>query len=1052
MADNIIDSLQIEVTSTTKDALTGLTKIKNSLQKLSEMSHAVAQINNSGISKLKEMAGSLRTLAEAGSNPGLSAAVSELRKLSQLNFSKLTSGSEQIDKLSQSIRELRTTNTSPVTGGVTGGTVAIQASTEIEETKARLVSLKTVGSQVWSIIKSGAGSFFGYLKTVGSGAIWLINRGLKTMISGFGLAAKGVWKLVSGIGSLIKMGWKKLTNSISEVSKKLSRLPKAFARVAMYAAFRAIIRQITEALQEGTNNLYQYSKALGGEFASSMDKIATSMQYFKNSVGAMVAPLINALAPAIEYVTDKIVQLLNYLNQLFAKITGASTWTKAVKVQTEYAESATEAAEAAKSLTAGFDELNVLSDSSSSSDSNTPDYGSMFEEVPLDSNFASWVDDIKAMIDAGDWSGLGTYLGEKINGLVDAIDWAGWGTKLGKGIQAGFEFTYAFLDTINFDKIGSSIATLLNHAMYEIDFSLVGATLMKKWTIIVDTVYGFVTTLDWGKVGQAVGDGLNGALAELDFAKAVNTAQTGILGLLTSLRVAIKTFDWAGLGAEIAEGINDINWVELLSSAAGTLSDAVVGCLEGISELIYELDWAKLGDDIWNSLVGIVESIDWNGIIDLLFEGLGAAIGGISLRLVNLCEEIGNAFLDSLSYFDPFIEEAGGDVMQGLLDGMWAGICDIGNWIVEHIFDPFIEGFKDAFGIASPSKEMKPLGEYIVQGLLEGITSVWSSITGFFSEKLENIKQTISTAWSNVKTTTSEKWKEIKSDLSQKWSDIQTKASETWDSIKSTASETWSNIETTASTKWSEIKTTVGNKWSEMKKSASETWNDIKTSASSTWSDISSKASTDWSDICSDVSSKWSNLETSASDTFESVKSTISGVWDDISEKITSVASSIWDTLSGWWDDIKGLFSGLGEYLGDVKETVSGAWNTVSNVASNIGDAIANGVGNVLDWVSGIDLFAGGGYPDQGQLFIARESGAELVGSIGGRTAVANNDQIVEGIYQGVLAAMQDSGSGNGDATSFHIYIDGKEITAAVERRQSERGATIYKGGVLNGI
>ncbi len=40
-----------------------------------------------------------------------------------------------------------------------------------------------------------------------------------------------------------------------------------------------------------------------------------------------------------------------------------------------------------------------------------------------------------------------------------------------------------------------------------------------------------------------------------------------------------------------------------------------------------------------------------------------------------------------------------------------------------------------------------------------------------------------------------------------------------------------------------------------------------------------------------------------------------------------------------------------------------------------------------------------------GQLFIAREAGAEMVGSIGGRTAVANNDQIVEGIYQGVAAA-----------------------------------------------
>jgi hypothetical protein len=51
--------------------------------------------------------------------------------------------------------------------------------------------------------------------------------------------------------------------------------------------------------------------------------------------------------------------------------------------------------------------------------------------------------------------------------------------------------------------------------------------------------------------------------------------------------------------------------------------------------------------------------------------------------------------------------------------------------------------------------------------------------------------------------------------------------------------------------------------------------------------------------------------------------------------------------------------------------------------------------------------FADGGFPDAGQLFIAREAGAEMVGSMGGHTAVANNDQIVEGIREGVEAAME---------------------------------------------
>ena len=52
-----------------------------------------------------------------------------------------------------------------------------------------------------------------------------------------------------------------------------------------------------------------------------------------------------------------------------------------------------------------------------------------------------------------------------------------------------------------------------------------------------------------------------------------------------------------------------------------------------------------------------------------------------------------------------------------------------------------------------------------------------------------------------------------------------------------------------------------------------------------------------------------------------------------------------------------------------------------------------------------VDWYATGGFPDPGSLFFAGEAGPELVGTMGGRTAVANNDQIVEGIRQGVSDA-----------------------------------------------
>ena len=103
-----------------------------------------------------------------------------------------------------------------------------------------------------------------------------------------------------------------------------------------------------------------------------------------------------------------------------------------------------------------------------------------------------------------------------------------------------------------------------------------------------------------------------------------------------------------------------------------------------------------------------------------------------------------------------------------------------------------------------------------------------------------------------------------------------------------------------------------------------------------------------------------------------------------------------------------------------------------------------------------IQRFAEGGYPNTGELFVARENGIpEMVGSIGGRTAVANNDQITVGIREAVVEGMLsiadifDRSNGNFDVK---VYLDGKQITAAVEKRQRERGATIYPGGVLSGV
>lgn len=105
-------------------------------------------------------------------------------------------------------------------------------------------------------------------------------------------------------------------------------------------------------------------------------------------------------------------------------------------------------------------------------------------------------------------------------------------------------------------------------------------------------------------------------------------------------------------------------------------------------------------------------------------------------------------------------------------------------------------------------------------------------------------------------------------------------------------------------------------------------------------------------------------------------------------------------------------------FTGDIPGAILSALGAVGNVAGDIFGWVGDAVGGVVDWVGdavggvvdffkGIFGFASGGFPDAGQLFIAREAGAEMVGSLGGHAAVANNDQIVEGIREGVEAAME---------------------------------------------
>lgn len=108
---------------------------------------------------------------------------------------------------------------------------------------------------------------------------------------------------------------------------------------------------------------------------------------------------------------------------------------------------------------------------------------------------------------------------------------------------------------------------------------------------------------------------------------------------------------------------------------------------------------------------------------------------------------------------------------------------------------------------------------------------------------------------------------------------------------------------------------------------------------------------------------------------------------------------------------------------------------TVNESANGISFAarIMNFVGKILR-IGSVLPFADGGFPEEGQLFIARENGAELVGTMGGRTAVANNQEITEGIRAAVYDAMVASNASGDRDVSVKVYLDSREIKAGQQR------------------
>lgn len=977
------------------------------------------------------------------------------------------------------------------------------------------------------------------------------------LISGLNLARRALGPLVAALGSALsvlgkfakQMGVAATASAASlfpirqiasvlkrtflpNMEKSTSGLVKfasSLKRILLYRTVRKLLSEIAKAFKEGTQNVYQYSKIVGTDLAGSLDKIATSFSYLKNAVGSVAAPIINILAPAIDFLIDKFVALLNIVAQFFAVLSGSSVYSKAVKNQVEWADAVGGTEAAIKNLTGSIDELNILSDSAGGGGGGL-DFGSMFEEAPVDffdsldsfdsipeffydlgRRIAQAIADVLAAID---WEAVkekarvvAESIAQFINGFIDTPElWYQLGRTLGEGLNTAFTFLLAFSETLKWEKLGQMLAyglntaimfwdprlaaeaiytslngitsliyafftdtnwemlgakfaTSLNDIIDGVEWDRLGRTLVVQFTALIRLLGDVISGFNWAEFGQALAQAITGMFNEIPWEKLGKTLADAFNGIFTTLGEIADNVPWAGIASRISQGltnmINGVDWSnagETLgklfnsvldfigtiidqfpwsdigrniatfinnsiqtanwSGLGATLGNIVKGILDTLGNLISTTNWQSIG----NAIADAFRGIDYSGIISALAYIVGAAIGAIPQLLYGVVQ---GTVTDVIDYFANEIEAAGGNVAVGLYNGIEKGLGDAKSWARENIANPITQGFADAIGlegdqaaffVQAGSKSMTSLAF----GLNNNVFDVLNIFIELFDEILEENDigiDDVKAAWEPVASwfgdfvqmPVHEKFKIL-------WAAVTDDSEYAWEEV----SDIWSVVRD-----WFADNVTIpteedfANALENIALNFVHAWENIK----ETWNVV-----TGWfaDTVINPVKEKFDEFLTNLKENF-------TGAWDGI--------RSVWEQVTGWFDSniIVPLTEAFTSFVNNIVGVFESMGNSIVTIFENAVNAIIRALNSIRvripSWVPGIGgksfelnipsvslprfsipRFENGGFPESGQLFMARENGSpEFVGQIGSKTAVANNDQIVQSIATAVRIENQET-------------------------------------------
>lgn len=216
--------------------------------------------------------------------------------------------------------------------------------------------------------------------------------------------------------------------NVGDSAKKSSKsFASGFKTMLKYAvgvqSIFSLINKMRTAVKEGMSNLVQFD---GGKNSlnTAISGMVSSLTLMKNSLATAFSPIVTTVAPLVTHLVDLMAGAADTVGQFFAALSGSGTYTKAVKVQEDYAASLSNTgknAKKAKGQLASFYDLNVINTKTDSGDSSAKDPSKMFETAQVESKIAGFAERVKAIIDPIRDSLAGWAMNIDVQPLIDSM-------------------------------------------------------------------------------------------------------------------------------------------------------------------------------------------------------------------------------------------------------------------------------------------------------------------------------------------------------------------------------------------------------------------------------------------------------------------------------------------------------------------------------------------------------------------------------------------------------------------------------------------------------